>query len=119
VPHLILEYTANLPQPGDLTGLLVELHHLIAAVGGIQIENLKSRAIRRDLFAIGAGGSNEGFVHLEIAMFGGRPAATKEEIGRGSLAILDRYFSPSKQGMALQITVEIRDMDREAYFKSA
>jgi 5-carboxymethyl-2-hydroxymuconate isomerase len=118
VPHLTLEYSANLAQPLDLAGLLVELNQLVADVARIQLENFKSRAIRRDVFAVGAGMTDSGFVHLEIAIFGGRSPAIKEEIGRRSVAMLERHFSANAQGMALQITVEIRDMSQEAYFKS-
>jgi 5-carboxymethyl-2-hydroxymuconate isomerase len=119
VPHLTLEYSANLAEPADLKGVLVELNRLIADVGGIQIENLKSRAVRRDVYAVGAGGGEGGFVHLEIAIFGGRSAMTREKIGRGSLAVLERHFTAVKGGSALQITIEVRDMDREGYFKRA
>ena len=113
MPHLTLEYTANLTPAADPAGLLLELHQAIAGAAGIQIENFKSRAIRRDLYAVGAGLSDEAFVHLEIAVFGGRPPETRDEVGRTSLAILVRHFGP-----VVQITVEIREMDRAAYFKN-
>lgn len=118
MPHLTLEYTPNLAQTADMAGLLVELNQLVADVAGIALENFKSRAIRRDVFAVGAGTCDSGFVHLEIAVFGGRPSAIKDEMGRKSVALLERRFSASGQGVAPQITVEIRDMNREAYFKS-
>jgi 5-carboxymethyl-2-hydroxymuconate isomerase len=114
VPHLTLEYTANLTPAADLARLLLELHRAIAGAAGIQLENFKSRAIRRDLYAVGPGESDEGFVHLEIAVFGGRPPETRDEVGRTSLAILVCHF-----GSAVQITVEIREMDRAAYFKNS
>jgi 5-carboxymethyl-2-hydroxymuconate isomerase len=119
VPHLTLEFTANLAEPVSLAGLLHELHGLITDAAGVQSKNLKSRAIRRDIFAIGQGERDEGFVHLEIALFCGRPPAIKEQIGRQSLALLERRFAPREDGPAVQITVEIRDIDRAGYFKSS
>jgi 5-carboxymethyl-2-hydroxymuconate isomerase len=118
VPHLTLEYSANLPRPADLPGILVELEHLIADVGAIRLENFKSRAIRREVFAVGAGEGDRGFVHLEIAMFGGRTPEIKAEIGKGCLAVLGRRFPAFEGGPAVEITAEIREIDREGYFKS-
>lgn len=117
MPHLTLEYTANLAQSVDLVGILHELHRLMTDAAGVRIENLKSRAIRRDVFVIGEGEHEEGFVHLEIALLSGRPAAIKEQIGRQSLTILERHFAPQENASSVQITVEIRDIDRASYFK--
>jgi 5-carboxymethyl-2-hydroxymuconate isomerase len=119
MPHLTLEYTASLAQAAELAGVLGELNHLIADIANIQIGNFKSRAIQREVFVVGAEESDEGFVHLEIAILSGRTPAIKEEIGCGCLAILERRFCPRERGPAIQITVEIREIDREGYFKSA
>lgn len=119
MPHLTLEFTANLTPPVDLAGLLHELHRSIADIAGIQIENFKSRAIRRDLYAVGARPDDEAFVHLEIAVFSGRPPAIRDEIGRTCLAILARHFAPPQGGPPAQITIEIREMDRASYFKNS
>ena len=117
MPHLTLEYSDNLTEPDDLVGVLAELQRQIAGSAGIDLANFKSRALRRDCTLVGTGEQGEGFVHLEIALFGGRPAEVKDAIGRASLDTLARSFAGHGTGPPVQITVEVREFDRANYFK--
>ena len=116
MPHLTLEYTANAVGPADPTSVLQELNQAIAKTTGIGIEKFKSRAMKRESYVVGAGDSDEGFVHLEVAIFGGRSQVIRDEIGRRSVAILKKHYGQS-MGAGIQFTAEIRDVDRRAYFK--
>ena len=117
MPHLILEYTAGLRPDVEFEGLFARMHDVLCDVAGIKKGNCKSRAIKLDRYLIGDGTSAEGFVHLDVRFLAGRPLELKEEIGHQLLAVLKQsYVSRAQQG-DLQITVEIRDIERAAYFK--
>ena len=116
MPHLTLEYTDNLQPVAGFDPLFDRLHRLVAEVGGIRLGNCKSRAVCREVYFVGEGGDRQAFVHLTIRFLAGRSAEVKEQIGRQSLAALQEHFPPST-GLEVQITVEIQEIERAAYFK--
>ena len=119
MPHLTLEYTANIPHEVDIQDLLAKLHQVIAKLAGTRIENFKSRAICRDIYYIGTGSGQEAFVHLEIRLLAGRSPETKERIGQQCLDLLEKAWGSSLVELELQITVELVDMEHASYFKWA
>ncbi len=117
MPQLTLEYTDNIQQKIDFSEVYREMHGVLFDVGGIPLENCKSRAIRRSDYFIGKGESNEAFVHVEVAFLTGRALELKQEIGRRVLQILEKCYSQPLSAHNLQITVEIRELAKELYFK--
>ena len=117
MPHLTLEYTANITQEIDSRELFSELHQVLGEIGGICIENCKSRARSLNLYHIAKGATESAFIHLEIRLFEGRPPTLKAAIGDNCLHILENYFAESISQLDLQITVEICDMQKPNYFK--
>ena len=118
MPQLVLEYSSNVRQEIDGRILLGEISSIVSAAGDIPIEHFKSRLVRRDAYVVGEGGGKDAFVHLEVGVFSGKPADVKRRIGEDCVEYLEEYFSPSADELSLQITVEIREMDKEGYFKS-
>lgn len=118
MPHLTLETSAKINQEIRTEELLSELHQVLASVADLNIDNCKSRLVRRDKTYIGRGEPHNAFVHLEIRLLAGRSPALKGMIGQRCLRYLENYFSPSAASHALQITVEIVDIERHAYSKA-
>jgi 5-carboxymethyl-2-hydroxymuconate isomerase len=115
MPHLTLEYTDNLKPATSFGELFSHLHRIVADVGGIPLNNCKSRAIRLEEYFAGEGGARQAFAHLTIRFMAGRSVEVKEEIGRQSLAALRHFFPPVE--LALQVTLEIQEIERSTYFK--
>jgi 5-carboxymethyl-2-hydroxymuconate isomerase len=118
MPHVTLEYTSNLPAAVAGTELLGRLHLVLAGVGGIDIGNCKGRAVRLDTFLVGDDAGDPGvaaYVHLDVRILEGRPGEVKAELGRRLLDTLRDAYDAAHRGT--QITVEIRDMARDLYFK--
>jgi 5-carboxymethyl-2-hydroxymuconate isomerase len=117
MPHLTLEYTGGLEPTTPFPALLHTLHGILSDVG-IAVGNCKSRAIPLEVSYVGDGTAEQAFVHLDVRLLEGRPDDVKREIGRRALnALREAFPSPSGQD-DLQITVELHDMQRGAYFKS-
>jgi 5-carboxymethyl-2-hydroxymuconate isomerase len=117
MPHLTLEYSANVPPPDDLAAMLHTLHQTLHSIGGIRIENCKSRVRVAQQFHIANGEEDGAFLHLDIQFMEGRPAALKKAMGEEILSILKREFRQAMETLNLQITVEIRDIAADCYFK--
>ncbi|MFK8012025.1 MAG: 5-carboxymethyl-2-hydroxymuconate Delta-isomerase [Marinicellaceae bacterium] len=117
MPHLTLEYTQNLKVDHEFSDLLNKMHQCIASIGAIKIENFKSRVYRAENFFIATGDENNGFVHLDVRFLEGRSQDVKQKIGEQMNQLLVDWFQPLNKALKLQITVEINDIKRAAYFK--
>lgn len=117
MPQITLQYTDNVYQGAAFSELFSNIHRIVSEVGGIRLGNCKSRAIRLEDYFVAAGDTQEGFVHLDLAILEGRSDDVKRELGRRCLDALKRHFATVDEALELQITVEIRDMRRDSYFK--
>jgi 5-carboxymethyl-2-hydroxymuconate isomerase len=117
MPQLTLEYTDNVVDSVNFDLLFSQLHAILSEVAGIRVENCKSRAVRCCDYRVGAGEAGGAFVHVEVAILAGRPLATRQEIGRRMLEALRGAYADTLADRALQITVEVRDMEKALYFK--
>ena len=92
VPQLTLEYTANLKNEIDLSGLFSRIHQLLNQVAGIDRKNCKSRLLRQEQFFIRDQIPENAFVHLEIHWFKGRSNEIKSQLAKALIALLKSFF---------------------------
>ena len=116
MPHLTLEHTGNIRPTVEFQAVFRRLHSVLADAG-IKLANCKSRAVERERFYVADGGRSSAFIHLEVRFIKGIPDASKQEIGQGVLAVLQECFQARPGIDDLQITVQIRDIDPDSYFK--
>ena len=117
MPHLTLEYTANLSGTPPTAEMFLDIHRVLASVAGIHPENCKSRWRKVEEWVVGYGDSRSAFVHLDIRFLEGRPQEIQQALGEGILGILTNHFRPDRGEVDLQITVEVREIRKATYFK--
>ncbi|MCP4539134.1 MAG: hypothetical protein GY832_18515 [Chloroflexi bacterium] len=117
MPQIMLEYTDNIDQPIEFRDLFADLHQALADAAGINIANFKSRARCLDTYLVGEGDARNAFVHLDLQLFEGRSSEIKREIGEHGLTVLKKHFAQSLSDYNMQITFQVRDIQRQAYFK--
>lgn len=117
MPHLIVEYSDNLSHFPEHR-ILTELNAAVLASGQVMEEtDLKSRIVRTMQFVIGADqAASRGFVHAELRLLAGRTPEVKRDLSERIAAVL-RQHTPKPDGMLVQMSVDIVDMDRGAYTK--
>jgi 5-carboxymethyl-2-hydroxymuconate isomerase len=108
MPHLTLEYTANLDF--DVQRLLARLHSELAATGAISLKGLKSRAVRHGEYRIADGNPQYAFVHVNLLIREGRPLDVQEDIARRTMAVLQEMFGDRFQNNLLSLSVDIKEM---------
>ena len=116
MPHIVLEYSANLYVLPSFSKLFSEIHQVLNRVGGVKLENCKSRARAADHFYIADGNPKHSFVHLVIEFVEGRSDDIKREIGNQCLQLVKQYYDAQLSDF-LQITVKIDDILFDYYFK--
>jgi 5-carboxymethyl-2-hydroxymuconate isomerase len=117
MPHLVLEYSANVPDEPDFDLVLQRLHETMTTVGPFDLSNVKSRAVRREPFRVADGASDRAFVHLTVSVLAGREARVLRETGDALLAVLRESFPRARAERRCDLTVEMREMQAGLYFK--
>jgi len=116
MPHLVLDFSANLRDGLDAHAVLAALNRELDAVGEFVSEDIKSRARALETFVVGVRGREEAFVHLELAILAGRSPELKRDVLERLLGVLrERLAAPPD--IRTQITVRIVDIDRHGYAK--
>ena len=117
MPHCTLEYSANIPIKFDANAFFSSLHEELSSLGSIQIEKIKSRAVRHEDYYMGNGDPKNAFVYLHVALFEGRSEVARRDISNRAYEVLQRYFSPAVTGLHCSITVEVREIERATFSK--
>ena len=118
MPHLHMEYTANLT---DLNAdvALMRLNNTLVGSGQFATEfDIKSRAVKVETFKVGTALAERAFVHVKLALLSGRSSEIKKQLSESLLAVVqDLCEWPSS--IEVQLCVEILDIDRDSYSKTA
>jgi 5-carboxymethyl-2-hydroxymuconate isomerase len=115
MPHLVLEYSANVPDEPDFRRVLLDLHDALMESALFERKDIKSRAVRHDVFAVADGAEDRAFVALSITILDGRPDEVKAALSEAALEVLVRAFPKLAEGGRGAISVEIRDLHRASY----
>jgi 5-carboxymethyl-2-hydroxymuconate isomerase len=122
MPHLTIEYTANLAAEGDLPGLVREAAAVLARqqdaglpvfpVGGIRV-----RALRVDMWAIADGAADDAFVHATLKIGSGRTDAVKRHTGDDLFAAMKTHFAALYERRYLALSLEVAEFSEAGTWK--
>lgn len=117
MPHLHMEYTANLPKL-DEGVVLLRLNNALVASGQFAAESdIKSRAVKIENFLVGTVFEKRGFVHVKLALLSGRSPEIKKQLAENLLAVI-QDLGDWPTDVSVQLCVEILDIDRGPYAKA-
>jgi 5-carboxymethyl-2-hydroxymuconate isomerase len=110
MPHLIYEYTDNLPvTQADIPGLLLKSNRLLMDQNGVfPTGGIRSRAIALTDFCVADGTvSDDAFVHATLKIGAGRPDAVKKGVGDALFALMSAHFAAlfAQRGLALSLEI--------------
>ncbi len=117
MPHIIIEYSANLDGRLDVKSLVDEVHQAVIASGLFELPAIRTRAVRRDVFRVADGDARNGFVHITARIRQGRTADQRKSLGQGLLAAANRRLEPAFAAQPLALTVEVHEIDPEMTFR--
>lgn len=117
MPHFILEYSDNIVEKLEHKDLFQKLHTLLTENGPFKLSDIKSRAIEHKEFYVADGKTSNAFVHLTLSIFKGRNLKIRQAVGKMLLDFLQNEFARSYQELKCSITVDIKEIDTDTYFK--
>lgn len=109
MPHIIIEYTANLddvPWPE----LMDALHTAAAEMPELPLKGLRSRAVRHETFQVGGGEPENAFAHVTLRLGHGRSEEALSRIGEHLFSTLRAQLDPHLNGRPVSITLEIQEI---------
>jgi 5-carboxymethyl-2-hydroxymuconate isomerase len=117
MPHAILEYSDNILDDADFPHLFSRLHRILVEAGKCRLDDIKSRAIGCEYFRVGDGDERNAFAHLTLCVLEGRDVEALQSLGEACLELLQEFYGMSLEEQRCDLTVEIRPMRRDSYFK--
>jgi 5-carboxymethyl-2-hydroxymuconate isomerase len=117
MPHVILEYSANILDDADFPHMFARLHQLLVEQGKCRLDDIKSRAIGCEHYRVGDGDERNAFAHLTLCLLEGRDADALQALGEACLELMQTFYANSLAEQRCDLTVEIRPMRRDSYFK--
>jgi 5-carboxymethyl-2-hydroxymuconate isomerase len=117
VPHLLIEYSANLDPQIQIRALIDKLHTTAIATGVFPVGGARTRAMRRELFRVADGNVNNAFVHLTMRVGHGRSVETRRAAAEAIFAALVEHLDPIYQCTPLAISAEMQEIDPQFSFK--
>ncbi|HLT02509.1 MAG TPA: 5-carboxymethyl-2-hydroxymuconate Delta-isomerase [Geminicoccaceae bacterium] len=117
MPHIIIEYSANLREEIGIDALVEALHRTAIDTGVFPIGGARTRAAERSHYRIADGHPDNGFVHVMLRIGHGRDARTKAGAAERIFDALCAHLAPRFAAGPLGITLEVVEIDPALSFK--
>lgn len=111
MPHFIIQYSANLEQVLDLSGLCEAIRIAATRIDTFPTAGIRVRALRADHYAIADGNPLHGFVDISIRLRGGRPDDVKQNATQCIFDAAQAFIQPVMDIRPIALSLEMRDID--------
>lgn len=107
MPHVFVEYSANIQSHADIPGLIRTVHQAALSSGLFATAAVRTRAVRRDIFAVADEHPQNAFVAITLRIAGGRTEADRQRLADlvfdAASAYLDRPGAHERLALSLEI----------------
>jgi 5-carboxymethyl-2-hydroxymuconate isomerase len=117
MPHLIVEYSANLEKQIDVLSLVEKIHQAALRTGAFEVGAVRTRAAKRDYYVIADGHKDNVFVAIMVRVAAGRPAETRLRIGQEIFDAACEYLETVYETTPIGISLEVQEIDKTAAFR--
>lgn len=111
MPHVQIDYSANLEALVDMGALCEALRATAAGIEAFPMPGIRVRAFRVDHYAIADGNPKHGFIDLSLRLREGRPDAVKQDAITRIFETLQAFMAPAMKTHSIALSAEMRDID--------
>lgn len=111
MPHISIEYSANLEDRADIQALCEHLRAVAATIEAFPMAGLRVRALKAEHFSIADGDPKHAFLDVSVRLRGGRPDSVKQEATQVLFEAAKDFLRPVLETSSLALSLEMRDID--------
>lgn len=111
MPHIVLEYSANLENRLDMAALCRALRDAAAATGVFPRAGIRVRAYAAHHVVIADGDPGHGFIDIAVRLGAGRDAAAKTRAADAVFAAAREFTADVMAAGPFMLSLELREID--------
>lgn len=113
MPHFHIDYSANLEERLDISGLLTVLRDAAMETGIFPLAGIRIRATACDHWIIADGNPDHAFLDISIRLRAGRSAEAKKQATEYIFAAAEAFCADVMATSSFMLSLEMRDIDPE------
>lgn len=117
MPHMSIEYSANLEPAIDMAAFCMLVQRAILDTGLFELGAVRVRAFRADAFAVADRLPENGFIDMNFRIGKGRSAEDKKRVGDSIFAAASDHLAKLFETPHFALSLEIREIDAELSWK--
>lgn len=117
MPHLSIEYSANLDALVDMQGLCGVMARAVFETGLFELGAIRVRAFRASHYAIADQMPENGFIDLNFRIGAGRTTAEKQGAGEAIFAAASEYLAALFATPHFALSLEVREIAPDLSWK--
>lgn len=117
MPHMAMEYSANLDASVDMGELCALVSRAILDTGLFEPGAVRVRAFRADAYAVADRLPRNGFIDMNFRIGKGRSAEEKKRAGEAIFAAVADHLTRLFETPHFALSLEIREIDAELSWK--
>jgi 5-carboxymethyl-2-hydroxymuconate isomerase len=113
MPHLNIEYSANLEEVLDVQALVDTIHQTALETGIFPLGGVRTRAEARKHYRIANGDPRAGYIHMIVRIGSGRDLETRRNAGERIFAALCAFTEAIYESRPLALSFELHEIPPE------
>lgn len=111
MPHIIIEYSANLESEIDMSAFCEHVRKAAVGIDMLPMPGIRVRALRTEHYAIADGNPQHAFVDISIRLRAGREPDAKTQAVNALFLAAKSFLSSVMACRSLALSMEMRDID--------
>jgi 5-carboxymethyl-2-hydroxymuconate isomerase len=111
MPHVIVEYSANLEAKIRIDPLLQALHETVERSGIAELAGIRTRAQRREHFRVADNDPANAFMAIYVRVAQGRDLETRQRLADLVFKAASEHLAPVFANTPLALSTEVQEID--------
>lgn len=111
MPHILIDYTANLDSTVRERRLVEAVHQAALDCGVFPVWGVRTLARRVDQYRVGNGDAGNGFVHISVRIAPGRTEAVRHRVTQELFAAVQRVMGPLFESQRLGCQIDLSEFE--------
>ncbi|KIC18629.1 MULTISPECIES: 5-carboxymethyl-2-hydroxymuconate Delta-isomerase [unclassified Leisingera] len=113
MPHITLDYSANMEARTDIAALCCHLRQAAAATGVFPLAGIRVRAFAANHTSIADGDDRHGYLDISIRLRAGRDLDTRKRAAQAVFEAAQSFLEPAMRQHSIALSLEMRNIDPE------